>query len=117
MGLGNVLQNILNEKGKKVSELAKDINVSPQTLYSIIKRNNTKVDFEILLKICENLNIDIELFYKSMKEEKPSIENDRELSENEKRLILLFRKIPTDKQQQYFNVFKSIVELTEVQHE
>ena len=54
--IGKILQDILDEKNIKVSELSRMINVSDQTLYSIIKRNNMKIDFEVLLKICSVLN-------------------------------------------------------------
>ena len=61
--IGKTLQHLLDEKGTNVNELAKIINVSPQTLYSIIKRDNMKIDFEILLKICSALNVEVERFY------------------------------------------------------
>ena len=61
--IGKTLQNILNEKGINVNELSNMINVSNQTLYSIIKRDNMKIDFEILLKICDALNVNVERFY------------------------------------------------------
>ena len=61
--IGKTLQNILNEKNVKVSELSRLIGVSDQTLYSIIKRDNMKIDFEVLLKICNALSVDVERFY------------------------------------------------------
>ena len=61
--IGKTLQHLLDEKGTNVNELAKIINVSPQTLYSIIKRDNMKIDFEILLKICSALDVEVEKFY------------------------------------------------------
>ena len=48
--IGKTLQKLLDEKDINVNELSKMINVSNQTLYSIIKRDNMKIDFEILLK-------------------------------------------------------------------
>lgn len=61
--IGKTLQQILNEKGLNTNELAKMIGVSNQTLYSIIKRDNMKIDFEVLAKICSALDVDIERFY------------------------------------------------------
>lgn len=62
--IGKTLQNLLDEKNINVNELSKMIGVSNQTLYSIIKRDNMKIDFEVLLKICRALNVSVEYFYK-----------------------------------------------------
>lgn len=61
--IGKTLQTLLDEKDINVNELSKMINVSNQTLYSIIKRDNMKIDFEVLLKICKALNVSVEYFY------------------------------------------------------
>lgn len=61
--IGKSLQKLLDEKDINVNELSKMINVSNQTLYSIIKRDNMKIDFEILLKICKALNVSVDYFY------------------------------------------------------
>lgn len=81
--IGSTLQAVLNEKKTNVNELAKAIDVSPQTLYSIIKRDNMKIDFEILLKICEALDVPAERFYNDYldKTKSPSSNKDDRLSE------------------------------------
>lgn len=61
--IGKTLQAIIEEKGTNINELAKKIGVSNQTLYSIVKRDNMKIDFEVLLKICSVLDVSIERFY------------------------------------------------------
>jgi transcriptional regulator with XRE-family HTH domain len=61
--IGNTLKEILKEENTNVNELANKIGVSNQTLYSIIKRDNAKVDFELLIKICDTLNVSIDRFY------------------------------------------------------
>ncbi len=68
--IGKTLQRILKEKGMNPNELAKRINVSNQTLYSIIKRDNMKIDFEVLLKICNALDVSVECFYEDYVKEK-----------------------------------------------
>ncbi len=68
MGIGKNLQDLLELKNTNVNELSKKINVSPQTLYSIIKRDNMKVDFEILIKISDELDVSVEYFYNKHKE-------------------------------------------------
>lgn len=45
-----------------VSELARRTNVSAQTLYSIIRRDNLKIDFDLLLRICDVLEVPVEAF-------------------------------------------------------
>lgn len=67
--IGRTLQEIIDEKGTNVNELAKKINVSPQTLYSIIKRDNMKADIDVLLKICVVLDVSMDRFYGTYKEE------------------------------------------------
>lgn len=62
MGIGNKLQNLIEEKNTNVNELAGRANVSASTLYSIIKRDNTKVDIEVLISICKVLGVPVEYF-------------------------------------------------------
>ena len=62
--IGSILQKILDEKGFNVNELAKMSGVSAQTLYSIIKRDNMKVDIDALLKICRALKVPVDMFYR-----------------------------------------------------
>jgi len=61
--IGKKLQELLDLKGSNVHELSRLTGVSAQTLYSIIKRNNMKIDFEVLLKICNVLSVSVESFY------------------------------------------------------
>lgn len=62
MGIGDKLQYLIKEKDTNVNELAIRANVSPSTLYSIIKRNNTKVDIDVLIRICRVLGVPAEYF-------------------------------------------------------
>lgn len=61
--IGTTLKNLLDDQGVNVNELSRRIGVSAQTLYSIIKRDNMKIDFDILLKICDALHIPVDVFY------------------------------------------------------
>ncbi len=61
--IGKTLREILAEKNINVNELSRLTGVSNQTLYSIIKRDNMKIDFEVLLKICSALGVNVERFY------------------------------------------------------
>ena len=63
MGIGSTLQELLTLRGTNVNELAKQINISPQTVYSIIRRDNMKVDIDVLARISECLHVNMEYFY------------------------------------------------------
>ena len=81
--IGKKLQALLDEKRMNVNELARTTGVSNQTLYSIIKRNNMKIDFEVLLKICSALDVSVECFYSdyitsTQKESSPGAETPEE---------------------------------------
>ena len=67
MGIGNKLNELLNERNMSVAELSKRINVAPTTIYSIIQRNNKKVDIDVLLDIAEVLGVEAKYFRDSQK--------------------------------------------------
>lgn len=48
---GSMLKEILQEQGISISELARRLNVSAQTLYSMVKRDNQKVDFDMMMHL------------------------------------------------------------------
>lgn len=69
MGIGNKLNELLKEQNMTVAELSKKINVAPTTIYSIIQRNNKKVDIDVLLDIADVLGVTVEYFRESPKSE------------------------------------------------
>ncbi len=89
--IGKTLQLILDEKGTNVNELSNMIGVSNQTLYSIIKRDNMKIDFEVLLKICRALNVSVERFYSDYCDTTDEIST---LTPHEKKVIFSYRNHP-----------------------
>lgn len=62
MGIGNKLDSLLSERGITVTELARKVGVAPTTIYSIIQRNNKKVDIDVLIKIAKTLGVNTEYF-------------------------------------------------------
>lgn len=62
MGIGNRLSVLLEKRETNPNELAKKVGVSPQTIYSIIKRDSKKADIEVLLKIADILGVSVEYF-------------------------------------------------------
>lgn len=59
---GSMLKEVLGEQDVSISELARRLNVSPQTLYSMVKRDNQKVDFDMMMHICRELDVPVERF-------------------------------------------------------
>lgn len=67
MGIGNKLNELLKERNMTVTELSRKINVAPTTIYSIIQRNNRKVDIDVLLDIANVFGVTVEYFRDSSK--------------------------------------------------
>ena len=63
---GSTLKTILSEQGMSISALARRLNVSPQTLYSMVKRDNQKVDFDMMVHICAELGVPVERMCEDM---------------------------------------------------
>ena len=63
LGIGKTLIDVLNEKNENANSLANKVGVAPSTIYSIINRDNMKVDISLLAKICKALNVPMERFY------------------------------------------------------
>ena len=59
---GSMLKSIMSEQGINTAELARRLGISPQTLYSMVKRDNQKVDFDLMVRICAELDVPVERF-------------------------------------------------------
>ena len=57
---GPMLKEIIAESGTNINELARRINIPPQTLYSMVRRDNQKVDFDLMMRICAELKVPVE---------------------------------------------------------
>lgn len=62
MGIGSKLSTLLAERGMTVTELARRVKVAPTTIYSIIQRDNKKVDIDVLIRISKVLGVNAEFF-------------------------------------------------------
>lgn len=62
MGIGFKLKKLIEERKTNVNALANRAKVKPTTLYSIIERDNTKVDIEVLIAIAKVLGVSVEYF-------------------------------------------------------
>lgn len=61
--IGDKLSELLELRNMKAGTLARLAGVPKSTIYGIIKRNNKNVDFSIMEKICDILEVPIDYFY------------------------------------------------------
>lgn len=83
---GSMLKEILTDRKINISELARRLDVPPQTLYSMVKRDNQKVDFDLMIRICTELCIPVERVCDGGK--LPELPNDSEWE-----LVRRYRKL------------------------
>lgn len=62
MGIGSKLSKLIEANNTNPNELARKVGVSPQTIYSIIKRDSKKADIEVLLRIAEIFGVTVKYF-------------------------------------------------------
>ena len=93
MGIGNKLEYLINLSGRNVNDIAEATGIAPSTLYSIIRRDNNKVDLDMLQKIADELCVTLEYFstIKNIKnytcEEIDIMQKYRSLDEHGKRIV------------------------------
>ncbi len=62
MGIGDKLQELLDNRRRNVNDLSKSTGIPASTIYSIIRRNNTKVDLSDLQTIADELCVTLDYF-------------------------------------------------------
>lgn len=62
MSIGRRLEELIEARKTNVNKLAKSAGISPQTIYGIIKRDNTKVDINNLMALAHELNVTLDYF-------------------------------------------------------
>lgn len=62
MGIGTRLVELMKTKKINANELAVKIGVAPTTIYSMIKRDSSRVDIDLIIKISHALNITADEF-------------------------------------------------------
>jgi DNA-binding Xre family transcriptional regulator len=72
--IGTTLKRLLEERSTNVSGLSRRTGIPAQTLYSIIRRDSMKIDFDVLLHICEELDVPVEMFYNGRGAPLPNVE-------------------------------------------
>ena len=62
MSIGKRLEELINYRNTNVNRVAREAGISPQTIYGIIKRDNTKVDINILMALAKELDVTLDFF-------------------------------------------------------
>ena len=62
MSIGKRLEELINYRNTNVNRVAREAGISLQTIYGIIKRDNTKVDINILMALAKELNVTLDFF-------------------------------------------------------
>lgn len=62
MSIGKRLEELINYRNTNVNRVAREAGISPQTIYGIIKRDNTKVDINILMALAKKLDVTLDFF-------------------------------------------------------
>lgn len=57
MGIKIRLSTLMKERNTNPNDLAAKINVSPSTIYSIMQRDSTRIDIDLILKIAHALDV------------------------------------------------------------
>lgn len=91
MGFGKKLQEKMDRKGIKQTELAKAVGIPKTTLSSMLSRDNTKVDIDVFLRICKMLDCMPEEFSEEIKANVD--ENIKPLTTDEKQLLSLYNSM------------------------
>ena len=72
MNLGSRLEEILKDRGMTVTQLAREAEVSPQTLYAMIRRDSNKVDMNIMARILQAPQMELAEFVELAGREAPA---------------------------------------------
>ena len=103
-----ILQNIMNERNLKVSDISKMTDIPDSTLRSIINRKNKTVALDVAFKISKGLNIPIE---KLNDENTFSNENINQLNNKLNKLNYYFNKLNSVGQEK---AIERVEELTQI---
>ena len=91
MGIGSILSELIDKKGANVNRVAQEASISPQTLYSMIRRDSMKVDIEVLIRVCRVLDVPVEYVYNKYKGEETTVPPS--FSSHEIELITKYRAL------------------------
>lgn len=117
MGIGKILLELVEQKRSNVNEISKLAGVSPSTLYSMIKRDNMKVDIEVLIKVSDALGVDVEYFYEKYKNGEISNKQKEVFTQKEIEHIKKYRALNELGQQTVDNLLDNLHQIATAQQE
>ena len=91
MGIGKDLNELLEQKNIRVADLSRLANIPASTIYSILRRDNLKIEIDVLFKLCDVLNVAPEYFY-----DKQRAGNSLRLTPEEVEIIKKIRQLNAD---------------------
>lgn len=110
MPIGEKLAQIIEEKGRNVNDISIATGIKPQTIYSIIKRDNTRVDLDNLFALCDELGISIDTF---RSEDIPSL---FAITVEERALIVNFRAAAPEDREMILRVAALAAKVSNAEH-
>lgn len=102
MGVGKKLQQLINLRNRNVNDVAQAIKVSSSTLYSIIRRDNNKVDIDVLQDIANELDVTLDYFTSK------HIQSTTVISPSEYQLIKKYRLLSNREQAAVDNLINNL---------
>ena len=117
MGIGEKLSLLLERKCRNVNEVSAKTGISAQTIYSIIKRNNTKVDLDDLQLLADELGVPLDYFLSKPKEHPDEVSEMREKMHKRPELKVMFDLGSKITPEQVENINNMIIALTKDQDE
>lgn len=94
-----ILENIMDEKSLKVSDVAKLSNLTDSTVRSMITRKNKTVSLEVAFKLSKGLNVSLEelngenLSQEMLNDKKKVNEIKKNLSQQDEEILTLYNQL------------------------
>ena len=89
MGIGKLLQDLIDNNNTNVLDVSKATGVAATTIYSIIRRDSKSANISDLAKIAHHLGVTLDYFYES-----EANDSKISLSQHEQSLIIAYRNQP-----------------------
>ncbi|MCM1061963.1 MAG: helix-turn-helix transcriptional regulator [Eubacterium sp.] len=109
MGIGKKLSDKINQKGLTKKQVAEAAQVPATTLYSIIQRDNTKVEIDAFLRICDVLGCAPEDFANDIP--KNITQNSDILTSDEKKLLDTYRNFNDEGKEKLLDTASDMAQL------
>ena len=109
MSINNRLREVMEYKGLNIKAFAELLNVPYRTLQNYLL-NERDPSAEVLIKISDVLNVDLNWLMRGEGEMFRSSTNENELNEKEKQLISCYRKMSSDTQAAFDVSFRILSE-------